>query len=121
MKDKKVFCWDENRDKIDLSGYTHIRAYHGCRTTNVESYIKEGIHSFSRKHAYKIIHDTLLQCGIEEKEILKCFNEKWNDDIDHFNNVCVNISREDMLYLSGHYLILESKKFYQKNNSSIWI
>lgn len=109
MKDKNVFCWDVNMDKIDLSVYTHIRAYHGCRTSNIESYIKEGIHSFSRKQAYKIAHDTLLQCGIEEKEILKCFNEKWNDNIDHFNNVCVNISKEDMLHLSGHYLVYGSE------------
>ena len=42
MKNKKVFFWDENTDKVDLTGYTHIRAYHGCRTSNVESYIKEG-------------------------------------------------------------------------------
>lgn len=108
-KDKKVFCWDENTDKVELSEYTHIRAYHGCRTLNVESYIKEGIHSFSRKQAYKIVHDILLQCGIEEKEILKCFNKKWNDDMDHFDKVCVNISKEDMLYLSGHYLIYGSE------------
>lgn len=109
MKDKKVFCWDVNIDKVDLSGYTHIRAYHGCRTSDIESYMKEGIHSFNRKQAYKIVHDTLLQCGIEEKEILKCFNEKWNDNIDHFNNVCVNISKEDMLHLSGHYLVYGSE------------
>lgn len=109
MKDKKVFCWDVNIDKVDLSGYTHIRAYHGCRTSNIESYIKEGIHSFSRKQAYKIVHDTLLQCGKEEKEILKCFNEKWNDTIDHFDKVCVNISKKDMLHFSGHYLVYGSE------------
>lgn len=109
MKDKKVFCWDENTEKVDLSGYTHIRAYHGCRTSNVESYIKEGIHSFSREQAYKIVSNILLQCGIQEKEILKCFNKKWNNNIDHFNNVCVNISKEDMLHLSGHYLVYGSE------------
>ena len=47
MKDKKVFFWDENTDKVDLSGYTHIRAYHGCRTSNIESYIKEMKHHIS--------------------------------------------------------------------------
>ncbi len=108
-KGKKVFLWNENTDKVDLSEYTHIRAYHGCRTSNIESYIKEGIHSFNRKQAYKIVRDTLFQCGIEEKEILKCFNEKWNDYTDHYNNVCVNISKEDMLYLSGHYLVYGSE------------
>lgn len=108
-KGKKVFLWNENIDKVDLSEYTHIRAYHGCRTSNIESYIKEGIHSFNRKQAYKIVRDTLFQCGIEEKEILKCFNEKWNDYTEHYNNVCVNISKEDMLYLSGHYLVYGSE------------
>ena len=108
-KNKKIFLWDENIDKVDLSEYTHIRAYHGCRTSNVESYIKEGIHTFNRKQAYKIVHDTLIQCNIEEKVILKCFNEKWNDNRDHFDKVCVNISKEDMLHLSGHYLVYGSE------------
>lgn len=108
-KDKKVFLWDKNTDKVDLSGYTHIRAYHGCRPSSVDSYIKEGIHTFDRKQAYKVVHDTLVQCDIEEKEILKCFNEKWNYNIDHFDKVCVNISKEDMLHLSGHYLIYGSE------------
>lgn len=109
MKNKKVFFWDENTDKVDLTGYTHIRAYHGCRTSNVESYIKEGIHTFNRKQAYKIAHDILLQCDIEEKEILKCFNEEWDDDIDHFDKVCVNISKEELLSESGHYLVYGSE------------
>lgn len=106
---KKVFLWEKDTERVTLSEFTHIRVYHACRTTNTESYIKEGIHSFSRKQAYKMVKDTLSQCGIEEKEILKCFNEKWNDNIDHFNNVCVNISKEDMLHLSGHYLVYGSE------------
>lgn len=92
-----------------MSEYTHIRAYHACRTSDIESYIKKGIHSFSRKQAYKIVHDTLIQCGIEEKEILKCFNVKWNSDIHHFNTICVSISKEELLNLSGHYLIYGSE------------
>lgn len=117
-KDKKVFCWDENTDKVELSEYTHIRAYHGCRTLNVESYIKEGIHSFSRKQAYKIVHDILLQCGIEEKEILKCFNKKWNDDMDHFDKVCVNFQKKICcIYQMEVSLYVECVRIYFANTN----
>lgn len=109
MRDKKVFCWDVNIDKVDLSGYTHIRAYHGCRTSNVESYIKEGIHSFSRKQACKMVKNTLTQCGIREDEIRKCFDRHWDEDLHHYNTICLSISKKELLNESGHYLIYGSE------------
>lgn len=106
---KKVFLWNENIGEVDLTEYTHIRAYHACRTSNADSYINEGIHTFSRKQAYKIVFDTLKQCDIEEKDILDCFNEHWENSIHHFDTICLNISKEDLLNLSGHYLIYGSE------------
>lgn len=108
-KGKKVFFWEENTDKVDLSGYTHIRAYHGCRTSNIESYIKEGIHSFSRKQAYKMVMDILSQCGIREDEIRKSFERHWGECLHHYNAICLSISKNELLNLSGHYLIYGSE------------
>lgn len=105
----KVFLWNEDIGKVDLSEYTYIRAYHACRTSNVEVYLEEGIHTFSRKQAYKIAHDTLVQCGIQEKEISRCFNKHWNNEIHHFDTICVSISKEDLLNISGHYLVYGSE------------
>lgn len=106
---KKIFLWNEKLKKIDLTNYTHIRVYHACRTTNIDSYISEGIHTFSRKQAYKIVYGILSQCNIEENDILRCFNKRWREDIHHYNLVCVNISKEVLLNEAGHYLIYGSE------------
>ncbi|WP_024348125.1 hypothetical protein [Lacrimispora indolis] len=106
---KKVFKWIENLQNIDLSNYTHIKVYHTCRTLNIDSYIREGVHCFTKKEAYKEILEILLQCNISEKDILKCFNDHWNSGSDHFNCVYVNISKEELLNESGHYLVYGSE------------
>lgn len=106
---KKVFFWNEKTDKADLSQYTHIRAFHACRTSNIKSYMEEGIHKFNRPQAYKIVHDILIQCDIKEEVILNCFEEHFNNKIHHFNKICVNISKKELLNFSGHYLIYGSE------------
>lgn len=106
---KKVYDIKDDICHIDLSEYTHVKVYHACRTDNVESYMKEGIHTFSRKQSLKIVKKTLLQCGIDENRLIECFDECWERDIHHFNQICVCIAKEELLNLSGHYLVYGSE------------
>lgn len=106
---KKVFLWNEDVGKTTISECTHIRVYHACRTENIESYIKYGIHTFDREQAYRMVYYTLRKCGIGKKEIVECFNKRWDCDIHHFNTICVSVSQEELLNLSGHYLVYGSE------------
>lgn len=100
----KVFVWKKNLHNINLSDYTHIKVYHACRPTNIGFYIKEGIRCFSKKEAYKKVLEILLQCGVSEEDIMKCFNENWDSEIDHFNHIFVCVSKKELLSESGQYL-----------------
>lgn len=76
---KRVYIFEENTDKVDLSEYTHIRVYHACRPTNINKYLENGIHDFSKKETYEFVKDRLSQCGIDEMSIRKYsigFNER---------------------------------------------
>lgn len=106
---KKVYLIEYTKKNIDLSEYTHIKVYHACRTQNIEAYLKEGIHTFTKEDAYQIANDTLMKCGIDEKHIVKCFEKNWKGQIHHFNRVCVSISKEELLQDSGHYLVYGSE------------
>lgn len=105
----KVFKWKKNLHNIDLSEYTHIKVYHACRPTNIGSYLKEGIRCFSKQETYRIVLETLLLCDISEKDIMKCFYKHWNSGSDHFNQIYVSISKEELLNESGHYLVYGSE------------
>lgn len=108
---KKTYVIDEDTPNynINISVYTHIRVYHACRPTNINSYLENGIHDFTREDAYQIAKSTLLQCGAEETEIERVFNESWGKSIHHFNRICVGISPEGLLNHSGHYLVYGSE------------
>lgn len=106
---KKVYSIRDTEKHVDLSEYTHIKVYHACRTQNVDSYLKEGIHTFTKREAYRMAKDILMKCDIDEKQITKCFEQNWGKNIHHFNRVCVNISKEELLQESGHYLVYGSE------------
>lgn len=108
-ENKIVFLWNENIGKADLSEYTHIRVYHACRPIDIKEYLENGIHTFSKAEAYIKVKERLRRIGINEKKIEKVFNEHWENDIHHFNKICVNISKAELLNESGHYLVYGSE------------
>lgn len=106
---KNVYSIGDTLKHMNLLEYTHIKVYHASRTQNIESYLKEGIHTFTKSEVYQLARDTLIKCGIDEKQIVKCFEKNWREQIHHFNRVCVNISKEELLQDSGHYLVYGSE------------
>lgn len=83
--------------------------YHACRPTNINDYLENGIHVFSKEEAYGIVKNILLQCNITEEEIKTFFEEAYENGIHHFNKICVQISKDQLLSYSGHYLIYGSE------------
>lgn len=108
-KDKKVYMLPNKFKPVDLSQYTHIRVYHACRPTNIDEYLQNGIHDFTRQEAYDITMSRLTQCGIDEQTITEVFNEHWDNSIHHFDKICACISKDELLNKAGHYLVYGSE------------
>ena len=108
-KDKKVYILENKFKLVDLFQYTHIRVYHACRPTNIDEYLQNGIHDFTKQEAYDIAMSRLRQCGIDEQTITEVFNDHWDKYPHHFNKTCVSISKDELLDKSGHYLVYGSE------------
>lgn len=109
MEHKKVYILPPKHKKVDMSQYTHIRVYHACRPTNINEYLENGIHGFSRDEAYNIAKQRLMQCDINEEDIKTVFDKMWKAPERSFSQICVNISKEELLNHSGHYLVYGSE------------
>lgn len=108
-KDKKVYILESKFKPVDLFQYTHIRVYHACRPTDVNEYLENGIHDFTKQEAYNIALSRLTQCGIDEQSITEVFNEQWDSSIHRFDTICVSISKDELLDKAGHYLVYGSE------------
>lgn len=108
-QDKNVYILEQCKNITDLSGYTHIRAYHACRPININDYIENGIHTFSKEDAWKIVRERLMLCGIKEEKIKETFELCWDEKLHHFDKICVGISKQELLTHSGHYLVYGSE------------
>lgn len=109
MKRKKVYILENRKKKVNISAYTHIRVFHACRPTNIEDYLENGIHDFTKEEAYNIAKDKLIQCGIDEDRIKEVFKEAWDEPGSPFNQICANISKDELMNESGHYLVYGSE------------
>ena len=109
MKRKKVYILENRKKKVNISAYTHIRVFHACRPTDIEDYLKNGIHDFTEEEVYNIARDKLMQCGIDEDRIKEVFQEVWNESGSPFNEIYVNISKKELMNESGHYLVYGSE------------
>lgn len=109
MKRKKVYTLENRKKKINISAYTHIRVYHACRPANIEEYLKNGIHDFTKEEVYNIARDKLMQCGIDEGRIKEVFQESWDESGSPFNEIYVNIFKDELMNESGHYLVYGSE------------
>lgn len=106
---KQVFVYKEGEDYtgIDiLKEFTHIRAFHGCRTNILNSYYTEGIIPLTKERAYEQIQITLQSKKyINEEEITSTFNRLWTEP----NRVWFAITKEEIVKRSGHYLLYGSE------------
>lgn len=101
---------ESNESIIDLEkNYTHIRAYHGCSTKNVENYYKYGILPINKNFAKKQALELLIDDGTSSETVLRVFNEHWKEfDIVH-RSVWFSLLRQELIKYSGHYLIYGSE------------
>lgn len=104
--DKKLFVPNDKENKkrgIDLGNYTHIRAYHACRPTDMESYFLEGIKPFNVEEARQVAATTF---GISINTVME--NEPKPQS---HSSKCVYFSlfKKELLNESGHYLCLGSE------------
>lgn len=106
---RKVFILKRGQRNTDLLDYTHVRVYHACRPINIKKYMAEGIHGFSKEQVYQIVYDTFSKIGVNENKILETFNKRWEESLHHYNKICVNISKKELLNESGHYLVYGSE------------
>ena len=94
---------------VDFGGYTHIRAYHACRTDNILSYQEGGIRPFSPDSAKNDAIQKLKKYASEERIIQK-FNELWPDSDANLHPVTwLALDKSELLGESCHYLIYGSE------------
>lgn len=107
MKNVLVYKKDEDYSNIDIiKNFTHIRAFHGCRTNDLNSYYSHGIKPLTKEWSYEHLQ-TILKTKpyITEDKILTTLNKIWTEP----NRVWFTITKEELLYRSGHYLLYGSE------------
>lgn len=101
---------DVQGQKVSLSDYTHIRAYHACRPIDVNSYKENGVHPFSREEALQEAIHKLSDERITPEKICEEFDKLW-EDIYHDTSpkVWLMLETEELLQQSTHYLLYGSE------------
>ncbi|AJE54173.1 hypothetical protein [Paenibacillus polymyxa] len=111
---KRVFIFDESNIAQDYSNqnlqkdYTHIRAYHGCCTTNIKSYYENGILAIEEDFARQNTVD-LFSERISIEAVLNEFNKQWGKMNPIDKSVWFTLTRKELLESCGHYLIYGSE------------
>ncbi len=106
----KVYDALINTEAKSLDGFTHIRAYHACRTESIESYKREGIRTLGYDEMLEKTIVTLAFLGKKESELQEAFDKIW----EQFEKACprhvyLGVWKEELLNLSGHYLVYGSE------------
>ena len=111
MVDKKVYDPLTVPGQKSLRDYTHIRAYHACRTESEDSYRKDGIRLLSYDELLAMTKSHLEQIGIMEERIKTAFDDYWSEYEQNKNqrHVYLNAWKEELLTYSGHYLVYGSE------------
>ncbi|MBD7970354.1 hypothetical protein [Paenibacillus gallinarum] len=107
MKNVLVYKKGEDYSNIDiLKNFTHIRAFHGCRTSDLDSYYTHGIKPLTKERSYEQLQYILkIKPFITEDQISTKLNEIWTEP----KRVWFTITKEELLYRSGHYLLYGSE------------
>lgn len=99
-----------NESILDIERkYTHIRAYHGCSTNDLESYYKFGIVPINEDFAKRQALELLVDDKITADTVLSVFDEHWNKFEQVHRSVWFCLSRKELIQYCGHYLIYGSE------------
>lgn len=109
----KIFIYEDfiksNGKSVDLSMYTHIRAYHACRPIDIESYLINGIKAINRELALEDALKRIKAAYITEDDVKKMFNKEWKNVDASDKKVWLAVNGEILITDSGHYLIYGSE------------
>lgn len=107
MKNVLVYQKCEDYSNIDIiKKFTHIRAFHGCRTNDLYSYYTHGIKPLTKEWSYEQLQTILkTKPNLTQDKILTTLNKNWTEP----NRVWFAITKEELLYRSGHYLLYGSE------------
>lgn len=106
---KRTFIIDGKSRNFDQSKCTHLRAYHGARCLDENSYLREGIHTFEKAALLDYIKNICHITGVNEQDISRVFDEKYEDTDDATHKVWLSGTEENLLDGAGHYLIYGSE------------
>lgn len=111
---KKLFVWEDLEDWAYIlknyehieDYYTHIRLFHACKPTDIESYYLKGIQSLDMEYVRDIAHDIFNsnkfpEIKVEDMDdaISKSYIEELNQRAKY--NICVNT---DLKYSNAPFI-----------------
>ncbi len=113
---KKVFILDDllkaGVESVDISTYTHIRAYHGCRPIAIDDYYDKGILPISAESAENDVIIRLSGNGVTDEKIIEMFEDEWFSVDNIHKKVWLALSKDELLGTCGHYVIYGSEFNY---------
>lgn len=118
---KRVFVAGETpvTKRICLRDYTHIRAFHGCRPIDIETYKTQGINPITKP---AVRQEALLRLGggsMPKETILAACDRSWGKLDDAHKYVWFTLTRNELLNTCGHYLISGSE-FLLAVGTELW-
>ena len=112
MKEKSVLIpWKYFGKKINISDFTHIRAYHACRIEDIGEYQINGLQPVNETTALANALRILGRFEKSKQRIESKFRERWtvaNEDPLRFK-VWLELKKSELLGDSCHYLIYGSE------------
>lgn len=93
--------------RIQLSNYTHIRAYHACRAEDEQIFRTHGLKPYTRDEALEVAVRKLEHNYVNRKAIEIEFNALWESNTP--TKVWLMLDPTELLSISTHYLIYGSE------------
>ena len=112
MRAKHVLIpWQYFGKKINISDFTHIRAYHACRIEDIKEYQVKGLQSVDESMALSNALRILGRFEKSKQRIENKFQERWDvANKDHLRfKVWLGLKKSELLGHSCHYLIYGSE------------
>ncbi len=108
MENIKILDVNEAKGRrIQLSNYTHIRAYHACRTEDEQIFRTQGLKPYTRNEALEVAIRKLEHNYADKKAIETEFNALWESNTP--TKVWLMLETTEFLSMSTHYLIYGSE------------
>lgn len=107
---KRVLIPEKCKGKrVSLGDYTHIRAYHACRTEDVVVYKNKGIVPFTKRTAIEDAVKKLSDERLNEGRVRKQAQEIWEKYDLNIHKVWLCLDKGELFGDSCHYLIYGSE------------